>query len=143
MTFVSTCLSFNRNAEEAFMFYKDVFKTELDSPGLVRYGDLTNLKEADKKNYDDYLIQYVSITIPGGHQLVGHDISINQEYMIGNNSSILINTETQEEAEQLFRALSAGGNVLRELKVDELGHLTSYFIDKFGTSWMVQVVESK
>ena len=64
-------------------------------------------------------------------------------YLQGNNFSISITADNKEEAEKLFKELSAGGTVTMPLAktfwADSFGTLT----DKFGINWMVSFSEAK
>ena len=73
MARVSTYLNFPRSTEEAFLFYKSVFKSEFTKP-IMRFGDIPShpdqppLAEADKN-----LVIHVELPILGGHVLMGTD----------------------------------------------------------------------
>ena len=57
--------------------------------------------------------------------------------VMGNNFSISINAENEEEAKRLFDGLSAGGKVTMPLNKTFWGALFGMFTDKFGIQWMV------
>ena len=71
MAAVATYLNFPRNTEEAFTFYKSVFKTEFYGP-IMRFGPKACgdqvVPEADQN-----LVMHVGLPILGGHLLMGTD----------------------------------------------------------------------
>ena len=141
MASTSIWLHFNRNAEEAFNFYKAAFGSEFTGP-ITRMGDLPvnegmpPIAEADKN-----LIMQIALSLPGGLLLNGNDVP---EFMDpsklvkGNNVSICLNPDTLAEAERIFAALSDGGNIeMPMMEVSEGEHFGTV-TDKFGLDWMVQ-----
>jgi PhnB protein len=135
---VNTYLNFVRNTEEAFQFYKSVFKTEFAGP-IVRFGDgppspdQPPMAEADKK-----LVMHVALPILGGHLLMGTDAPQSMGFKLtpGNNVHISLEPDTRAEAERLFTALSKGGDVQMPLQDQFFGYFAS-FADKFGIYWMI------
>ena len=141
---VSTYLNFPRCTEEAFEFYKSVFKTEYAAP-IARFGDTGGcnpdqpLSEEDKK-----LVMHVALPILGGHVLMGTDApeTLGFTCTAGNNVYLNLEPDTRTEADALFAALSAGGKV--EMPMQEMfwGAYWGSFSDKFGIQWMINC-ESK
>ncbi|HET6992681.1 MAG TPA: SRPBCC domain-containing protein [Bacteroidia bacterium] len=141
---VSTYLNFPGNTEEAFVFYKSVFKTEFPGNGLTRFGDVAHpegtppLTEADKK-----LILHIELPILGGHILMGTDApeSMGFKMNFGNNVHINLEPETRPETKKLFEALSKGGKVTMELQDMFWGAYFGSCTDKFGVQWMFNCSE--
>ncbi len=136
---VSVYLNFNRNTEEAFNFYKEVFQSEFDGE-IGRMGDvppqegMPPLKEEDKN-----LVMHVSLPIMDGFKLMGTDAPESMGFNLtqGNNAYINLLPETREEADRIFAALSEGGVV--EMSMQEMfwGDYFGSFVDKFGVRWML------
>ena len=59
------------------------------------------------------------------------------KYKEGNNITISLNAESEEEATKLFDGLSAGGRVTMPLEKTFWGAYFGMFTDKFGINWMV------
>lgn len=143
MASVSTYLNFPRNTEEAFAFYKKVFKTEYQG-NPMRFRDLPPMEgmpptpESDKD-----LIMHMSMPITGGHVLMGSDAPESHGFKItmGNNVSISISPDTRAETKRLFDELSSGGKVTMELADMFWGDYYGSCIDKFGISWMFNCSE--
>ncbi len=139
MASVSTYLSFQRTTEQAFAFYKSIFKTEYAGP-IARYGGMPPgaecppVSEADKN-----LVLHMALPILAGHVLMGSDTAegMCQPFKPGNNVSINLQPDTRAEAKRLFDELSAGGKVDMPLQDMFWGDYFGAFVDKFGTQWMV------
>lgn len=138
MARVSTYLNFTRSTEEAFLFYKSVFKTEFDGP-LMRFSDgppcpnAPALPEADKK-----LVMHVALPILGGHVLMGSDAPESMGFKVNMGSNVYINLEpdTRAETERLFAALGEGGKVDMPLQDMFWGAYWGCLTDRFGVQWM-------
>ncbi|MGC1632440.1 MAG: VOC family protein [Gelidibacter sp.] len=136
MTTISTYLNFNGNCEAAFNFYKSVFGGEFTYIG--RFGEMPaedgyTVSEADKNK-----IMHVGLPI-GTTILMGSDTvgDWSPVFVQGNNFSISVNPESKEEADKLFKGLSAGGNVTMPMADTFWGAYFGMFTDKFGINWMV------
>lgn len=138
MARVTTYLNFNRNTEEAFNYYKSVFKTEFVGP-VMRLGDgppaegQPPLSEADRK-----LIMHIALPILGGHVLMGTDSAESMGFKLNQGNNIYLNLEpdTRAETERLFAALAKGGKVESELNDMFWGAYWGCLTDKFGIRWM-------
>lgn len=138
MARVTTYLNFVRNTEEAFNFYKSVFKTEFAGP-IMRLGDgppcegQPPLAEADRK-----LIMHVALPILGGHVLMGTDAPESMGFTLNQGNNIYLNLEpdTRADTERLFAELSKGGKVESALQDMFWGAYWGCLTDKFGIRWM-------
>ena len=138
MARVTTYLNFANNTEEAFLFYKSVFKTEFATP-IMRFGDgppcegQPPLPEAQRK-----LIMHVALPILGGHVLMGTDAPESMGFKLtqGNNVYINLEPDTRAETDRLFAALSGGGVVENALQEMFWGAYWGCLTDRFGIRWM-------
>lgn len=137
---VCTYLNFPGNTEEAFLFYKSVFKSEFSGKGLQRFGEIPqgegNPPIADSiKN----MILHVELPITGGHILMATDAPQEMGFTLnrGNNMHICIEPESREEAKRIFDELSAGGTVTMPLEDMFFGAYFGEFSDKYGINWMI------
>src|SRR5215211_2127740 len=113
MAGVSTYLNFARNTEEAFTFYKSVFGTDFDGE-IMRFSSVPPQEgQPPIPAEDQNLVMHVSLPILGGHRLMGTDAPESMGFTLtqGNNVYISLAPDSREEADRLFGALSAGGNV--------------------------------
>lgn len=139
MTVINPYLTFNGNCEEAFNFYKSVFGGEF--PYLGRFKDMPPMDGQTVPAEEGEKIMHVSLPISKETTLMGSDSSeaFGQATIVGNNFSISINTDTKENADRLFGALSAGGQVTMPMMDTFWGSYFGMMVDKFGIQWMVSV----
>lgn len=134
MAAVNPYLTFNGTCEEAFNFYKSVFGGEFPYAG--KFSDMPSeypIAESEKNK-----IMHISLPI-GNTVLMGSDAveGFGGVPKIGDNFSVSINTDSEEEATRIFNGLSAGGKVTMPLDKTFWGALFGMFTDKFGINWMV------
>src|SRR5687767_10021208 len=110
MKAINPWINFNRNAEEAFNFYKSVFGGEFKK--VVRFSELASADFPVPENEADK-IMYIALPLGRNNVLVGNDVP----EMMGptneneNRSKIAVSVESREEADGIFNGLSAGGTV--------------------------------
>ena len=107
MTTLNPYIYFNGNCEEAFNFYKSVFKKEFTYVG--RYKDVPKkerhiFQEADEK------IMHVALPISTETILMGADnIVAYKETMRYSSFSLILHTDSKEEADRLFAGHKKNG----------------------------------
>jgi PhnB protein len=145
MARVATYLNFMGNTEEAFQFYRSVFKTEFAGP-IMRMGDTPPSPEGPSlSDAEKHMVMHVALPILGGHVLMGTDVleSMGHKLTFGNNFSINLEPDTRDEAHRLFRALAEGGKVEMPLQDMFWGALWGSLVDRFGVQWMVNCMAPK
>jgi uncharacterized glyoxalase superfamily protein PhnB/uncharacterized protein YndB with AHSA1/START domain len=143
---VCTYLNFPGNTEEAFLFYKSVFKTEFSGKGLQRFEDIPAeaghppVADAIKK-----MVLHVELPILGGHVLMATDAPKEMGFTLtqGNNMHICLEPETKAETKKLFDALAQGGNIVMPLADMFFGAYFGECTDRFGINWMFNCIEKK
>lgn len=136
---VSTYLNFPGNTEEAFHFYKKVFRSEFVG-GIQRFGDLPG---GDKDNgmpdTVKNLILHVELPVLDTYLLMASDApkEMGFEVKAGNNMHINLETDSREETERIFNELSQGGTVTQPLADMFWGAYFGSLTDKYGINWMV------
>ncbi|BBE17756.1 PhnB protein [Aquipluma nitroreducens] len=135
MATINPHINFNGNAEEAFNFYKSVFGGEIAT--IVRLKDLSSPEFPVAEN-DANKIMHIALPI-GKNSLMGNDVpeSMGRVNENENRSKIVISAESREEADKLFRGLSAGGSIEVPIGDSPWGSYFGMFRDKFGIEWMV------
>jgi PhnB protein len=135
MATLNPYLNFNGNTEEAFNFYKSVFGGEFLA--LQRFKDTPAAAQIPAEAGEK--IMHVALPIGKGNVLMATDAleSMGQQLTHGNNFSISINTESQEEADRIFNGLSTGGQVTMPLDKAFWGDYFGMLTDRFGIQWMV------
>lgn len=125
-------LYFNGNCEEALEAYRKAFGGETS---IMRYEDMPAdpnmpVGEAWKKKimhaslvFGDGLTIYLSDTFEGG------------TVRAGDNSSIHVEVDSEEEVHRLFQALADGAQI--SMPVDRVfwGSVYGSLVDRFGVSW--------
>lgn len=138
MARVTTYLNFPGNTEEAFTFYKQVFRSEFNG-GMQRFGDIEP-HEGMPPMTDELkkLIIHVELPIVGGHVIMATDApeSMGFKLTTGNNMHISLEPESREETTRLFNELSAGGKVDMEMQDMFFGAYFGSCTDKYGINWM-------
>ena len=138
MARVSTYLNFANNTEEAFLFYKSVFKTEFVGP-IMRFGDgppdpgQPPMPAAQAK-----LVMHVALPILGGHVIMGTDAPEAMGFKLSQGNNVYINLEpdTRAETDRLFAALGKDGEVEQPLQEMFWGAYWGSLTDRFGVKWM-------
>lgn len=135
MALINPHINFNGNAEEAFIFYKSVFGGEFAY--ILRFKDISSPEYRLAEN-DANKIMHIALPI-GKNILMANDVpeSMGQVNENENRSKIAISAESRIEADNLFRGLSAGGNIETPIGDSPWGSYFGMFRDKFGIEWMV------
>lgn len=144
MASVSIYLNFMGNAEQAFNFYKSVFRTEFEGP-LMRMSDIPAqpgmpaLKEEEKNK-----VMHVTLPILGGTKIMATDMleSLGHKLIEGNNVTINLEPDSREETDRLFNALSEGGSEIAPMR-DEFWGYWGCCKDKYGIRWMFNYDKNK
>src|SRR5688572_29658222 len=122
-------LFFDGNCEEAFNFYRSIFDKELR---LFRYKDVPQTDKHIFREEDDK-IMHCSLPINAETTLMGCDITgLSKQSEATNNFALLIHAGSREEADQLFKELSAGGQIKVPMTDTFWGCYYGFFTDKFG-----------
>ena len=82
---------------------------------------------------------HIALPIGNGGVLMATDSleSLGQKLSVGNNFYIAISPESKEEADKLFKGLSAGGKIEMPMQDMFWGAYYGSFTDTFGVQWMV------
>ena len=131
---VNAYLNFNGNCEEAFLFYQSVFGGE-----FLYLGRYKDVPASDRQIFppgNDEKIMHVSLPVSKETMLMGCD-SPGEETITGNNISLTINTDNKEEADRIFKGLSAGGEIRMAMSQTFWGAYFGVLTDRFGINWMI------
>jgi PhnB protein len=128
-------LNFNGNAEEAFNFYKSVFGGNFTT--LQRFKDTPEAGKLPENQQNK--IMHISLPIGDGNVLMASDVPESMGYTVstGNNIYISINTESEEETNNIFNGLSRDGKINMPLQKTFWNAYFGMLRDKFGILWMV------
>ncbi len=136
MAQINPYIHFNGNAEEAFTFYKSVFGGEFAM--ISRFKDMAMPGFSVSENEADK-IMHIALPIGKCSVLMGSDTPefMGRQNENENRSKISISAESKEEADRLFKGLSAGGKVEMPIADSPWGSYFGMFRDKYGIEWMV------
>jgi PhnB protein len=132
---INAYLNFMGNTEEAFNFYRSVFGGEFTF--LQRLGETP---DGDKLPAEDQKkLMHVALPIGKNMTLMGTDAleSMGHHLTFGNNFHLSVSPDSEEQAQQVFAGLSAGGKVDMPLQKMFWGALFGSLTDKFDVKWMV------
>lgn len=126
-------INFNGNAEEAFNFYQSVFGGEFTK--IIRFKDLAGFPVSEKEANK---IMHIELPV-GKTALMANDVPeiMGRTNENENRSKIFLKTESREEADRIFKGLSAGGQVDGNMGDGPWGTYFGCFRDKYGIEWMV------
>jgi PhnB protein len=135
MASINPYLNFKDNTEEAFKFYKNVFGGEFQT--IMRFKDMPSEQPMSEDTGNK--IMHVALPIGKGTILMGSDApeGFGPPLTVGNNFSIAISTDSKEEADRIYKNLSAGGQLTMPMDNAPWGSYFGMLTDKFRVNWMV------
>jgi PhnB protein len=135
MKSINPYLNFKGNAEEAFQFYKTIFGTNIT--GLQRYGETPGV--SDMSPSDREKVMHIAMPLGKGSILMASDAigEENKTLNVGNNISLNIEVESQEEADRIFNGLTAGGKIDMPMQKTFWNAYFGMCTDKYGIHWMI------
>lgn len=140
MKTVNIYLNFNGNCKEAFDFYKSVLGGEFSYVG--KYGEMPP-QEGMKPIPDNAKNKIMHISLPISKEtiLMGSDSieGFGPAFIAGNNFSVSLHTDSENEAKRIFKGLSDGGKITMPPEKTFWAPYFGTFTDKFGINWMVTV----
>lgn len=144
MARVNTYLNFMGNTEEAFNFYKQVFKSEFIS--VTRMKDMPRPTGAPELlDSDAEKIMNIQLPITNGHILMATDAleSMGHKIVAGNNVTISLDLDSEEEAQHIYSHLmtnsSENSGPLAQMP---WGALWGSCLDQFGIRWMISYAKA-
>jgi PhnB protein len=136
MPSVNPYLNFNDNCEEAFSFYKSVFGGEFMT--FSRFKDVPAGSSKPMPESEGKKVMHVALPIGSATVLMGSDTP---EYfgkvIFGNNFSISVSADSEQQANKFYSGLSAGGKATMPMDKAFWGSYFGMLTDKFGINWMV------
>lgn len=129
-------LSFRDNARQAMDFYESVFGGELTRSTFGEFHASEDPAEQDK-------VMHSMLTTDNGLTLMGADTPNSMDFTPGSNGTISLSGEDEAELRGYWEKLAAGGDVSMPLEKAPWGDTFGMCVDKFGVSWMVNIVASQ
>ena len=125
-------VSYRDNAREALEFYKDVFGGNLSINTFGEYGD-PNAPETNN-------VMHGQLETDQGFTLMASDTPPGMDFSPGNNITISLSGDDEQELRGYWEKLSEGANVTMPLEKQMWGDVYGQCTDKFGVQWMVDIV---
>ncbi len=128
-------LNFDGNTEEAFSFYRKVFRAP--APQIMRFKEMPAGEGFDVPPELEEKVLHISLTLENGSMLMASDMPPDTQLKPGNNFSISITADSDAEAERLFNELGEGGEVRMPFERAFWGSMFGMVEDRFGICWMI------
>jgi len=125
---VNTYLSFDGNCREAMTFYQKCFSGELETHS---FADMPNVPPEAK----DWLM-HARVIKDGKTLLMASDGLPERHLIVGNNFSVSVQCDSDEEIERLFKAFTEKGEATMPLANQFWGAKFGMIKDDFGVNWM-------
>ena len=131
---VEVYLNFNGNCREAVEFYAKVFDNE--NPQIMAFGDSPPDPNFQLPDEAKDLVMHARLTISGSRVMFS-DVFPGTPFVQGNNVTLSITSENEEELTSWYHQLKEGGKVHMELQETFWSKLYGNLSDKFGVEWQI------
>lgn len=133
---LSTYLTFDGQAREAFTFYQQVLGGTLEMMTFAQAPEAEQFPAEHRER-----IMHVCLTLDD-YRLMASDTMPGMDCGSGSyegikGCSISLHPDSVAEGERLFAGLSAGGQVVMPMEKTFWAERFGMFTDRFGVSWMV------
>jgi PhnB protein len=127
-------LSFQDNAREAMTFYQSVLGGELTMSTFAEFHASDDPAEQDK-------VMHSHLESADGLVLMGADTPARMEYRPQAGVSVSLSGDDEAKLRGYWEGLSEGGTVTMPFEKAPWGATFGMCVDRFGTSWMVNVAD--
>ena len=125
-------LSFRDNTRQAMEFYQSVFGGELTINTYKEFNASEDPTEDDK-------VMHAMLVANSGITFMAADTPKSIELKIGDNFSLTLNGDNEEELRGYWQKLLEGGRQTMPLDKAPWGDTFGMLIDQFGIHWMVDI----
>ncbi|MDQ0970913.1 PhnB protein [Neobacillus niacini] len=132
---ITPYLSFDGNAKQALEFYKEVLGAEVTGVQTFGEADYPTPPEANDRVMHAQLKK-------GNISLMFSDTFPGQSTVVGNNITLTLEPESEEEIQHLYDALRKNGKPLNELEDTFWGAKYARVQDQFGIIWELNYQKS-
>lgn len=128
-------LNFGGNCREAFGFYEKHLGAKVTS--MSTFADMPPQPQAShaQPQISKDAILHARIVI-GDMEVMASDVPPNV-YQPMRSAYLTLGVDSNEEAERIYKALSAGGETFMPIQETFFAHRFAQLRDKFGTNWML------
>ncbi|GAE33100.1 VOC family protein [Halalkalibacter akibai] len=131
---VDVYLTFNGNCREAVEYYAEVFRTE--APQIMTYGETPSDPSFKMPEEAKNLVLHTRLSIEGSNVMFS-DTFPGTPYVAGNNISLAVISQNQDNITHYFNQLKNGGKVGLELQETFWSKCYGKVTDKFGIEWQL------
>jgi len=133
MTQAIAYLAFNGTCADAMRFYEQALGGKLE---VLMSGAESPMAQHMPKEFA-HRILHARLVLPGGGMLYGGDAPAHLPYEGIKGVSITVDYDSVAQAEKVFAALTAGGQVTMPMQPAFWAKSWGMAVDKFGTPWIV------
>ncbi|WP_316827264.1 VOC family protein [Pedobacter miscanthi] len=131
MASINSYLTFNGNCREAMTFYRDCLGGELTLETIGESVPADKMPAIMKRSIMHAVLAKDELVI------MGTDMVEERGLVKGNSISMMLNCNSEEEAQMIYRKLSAGGRASHPLQETFWGALFGNLTDRFGNNWLI------
>jgi len=131
MSSINSYLRFNGNCEEAMSFYKDCLGGELT---MQKVGESPMSNNMPQQMQDK--IMHATLKTDG-FIIMASDLCDESGLVKGNNVSLMLDCDSEEQIRNTYDRLSEGGNKSHPLEQTFWNALFGDLTDKFGINWLM------
>jgi len=131
MTQLNAYINFPGNTREAMTFYKECLGGELEFMPFEGSPIEGHAPAEAKQNIVH------SMLTSGSMRLMASDMVSAEELKSGNNISLMLDCDSEEDIHRFYNALSAGGDPDHPVQPAFWGGLFGHLTDKFGIVWLL------
>ena len=129
-----THLNFRGDAHAALTFYQSVFGGDLVAVTYKDAGNVQNPSEADQ-------VMWGQVTAGNGFRVMAYDVPARLPWNLGVNAFFVsLRGETADEVSAYWTKLAEDATVLQPLGPAQWAPLYGMLKDRFGITWVVDVV---
>jgi PhnB protein len=133
---VEAYINFNGNCREAVEFYSDVFGTE--KPKFLLFGDMPGDGSFPMDDSVKGLVMHAEINMMGS-KIMFSDVPPGMPFTIGNNISLILNSNEEQVLRAIFERLKHGGEIKMELQETFWSKCYGYVVDQYGIGWQLSL----
>ncbi len=125
-------LIFNGNAEEALEFYAAAFGGETS---VMRFSEMPPVEGMNPSEAWKNKIMHAEVSFDKGHRIYVSDAFEGNTVTVGDNASVHVDVDSEEDVRRYFDALSSGGRVTMPVETQFWGAVYGSLVDKYGVGW--------
>ncbi|WP_029276171.1 VOC family protein [Pedobacter borealis] len=137
MASINSYLTFNGNCREAMTFYQDCLGGELTLETIGGSVIVDKMPNIMRRSIMHAVLAKDDLVI------MATDMVEERGLIKGNSIAMMLNCNSEEEAQAFYRKLSAGGKASHPLQETFWGALFGDLTDRFGNNWLINYDKNK